>query len=139
MSDDLLDRYGVVRAFAADAAESGADTEPAEANGAFGLLRGIRDRAVMLELRKKEGSILAIGYSWLERVEYDPSAGITLCFQGRQVRLKGRNLNAPGRAGARLFQSIARHRVPWVQESDRARSIESGRDDVVIENIDWSQ
>ncbi len=30
--------------------------------GSFGWLRGIRDRAIMLELRQKNGNVVAIGY-----------------------------------------------------------------------------
>ena len=31
----------------------------------FGWLRGIRESAHMLELRKKTGNIVAIGYAWI--------------------------------------------------------------------------
>ena len=37
--------------------------------GAFGWLRGVRDRAVMLELRQKDGGIVAFPYAWLERAD----------------------------------------------------------------------
>lgn len=95
------------------------DAEGTDDFGAFGWLRGTKERAVMLELRKKTGAILAVGYSWIEFMEFDPSDGITLWIPGRKVRLHGRNLNAPAdpeRPNVRLFEGLTRHRVPWVQE-----------------------
>src|SRR3954452_21743360 len=79
------------------------DNDGAEDYGAFGWLRGVRDRAVMLELRKKDGSVSAFGYSWLERVEYDLSDGLTLHFGAQQVKLTGRNLNGEVRTNIRLL------------------------------------
>ena len=65
-------------------------------------MRGVRDRAIMLELRRKNGNVLAIGYGWLERAEFDPSEGITLHLVGQKIRIKGRNLNDE----ARPFQPV---------------------------------
>src|SRR3954468_3462668 len=87
------------------------DNDGAEDYGAFGWLRGVRDRAVMLELRKKDGSVSAFGYSWLERVEYDPSAGLTLNFAGQRVKLTGHNINGEVRPNIRLLNGLIRHKV----------------------------
>lgn len=105
--------------------------------GAFGWLRGIRDRALMLELRRKDGGIVAIGYGWLERVAFDPSEGITLSAAGQKIRIKGRNLNVEVRPAVRLFEGIARHRVPWVRESDRAQSLAADNGVPVVDVIEW--
>lgn len=105
--------------------------------GAFGWLRGTRERALMLELRRQTGDIVAIGYARLERVEFDPSVGITLHVLGQQIRLLGRNLNAELRPNVRLFQGITRHRVPWLQEADPATRLEAGAGTVLIERIAW--
>ena len=48
------------------------EEEPSDL-GAFGWLRGVHERAAMLELRRKDGSIVAFAYHWLERAEFDPS------------------------------------------------------------------
>src|SRR6267154_4781186 len=64
--------------------------------GVFGFLRGSKERAAMLELRKRDGQILAVGYGMFE-VEFNPSEGITLHFADRKVRIHGRNLNAEAR------------------------------------------
>lgn len=84
--------------------------------GSFGWLRGMRERAIMLELRKKDGNITAIGYAWIEKIEFDPSHGITIHALGKEIRITGRNLNAEVRTGVSLFQGLTRHRVSWVQE-----------------------
>jgi hypothetical protein len=111
--------------------------EPPEELGAFGWLRGSRERAVMLELRRKDGSITALGYAWLERAEYDPSEGITLEFTGQTVRLVGRNLNAEVRPQLRLFDGVVRHRVPYLQEADEPTAMAAAKNATVIEKIEF--
>jgi hypothetical protein len=137
VTDRILDKYGGRKAPDDDKTVEALDADAAEDLGGFGWLRGIRDRAWMLELRKKDGNILAVGYGWLERAEFDPSHGIKLHISGRVIQIKGRNLNAEARPQLRLFQGIARHRVPWVQEADEPASIEAGEEATVIDSIEW--
>jgi hypothetical protein len=54
----------------------------------------------MLELRRKRGTITALGYVWLEWVDFDSSEGLTLKFAGTLVKIAGRRLN-----GERWFRS----------------------------------
>lgn len=105
--------------------------------GAFGWLRGVRDRCVMLELRKKGGNCLAVGYGWIDRIEFDPSEGITLSVSGRSISIKGRNLNAEVRATVRLFEGLARHRVPWIREASGMDAMEAKDGVCLVEAIDW--
>lgn len=100
---------------------------------AFGRLRGVRERALMLELRKRDGSIDAIAYAWIERIHFDPSAGITLRAGGECTHIIGRNLNAGGGAG--LLDNILRQRVAWVREASRAELLTAGDSAVRIERI----
>lgn len=104
------------------------DADATEDAGCFGFLRGTRDSALMLELRKKDGSIMAISYSYIERLEFEPREGITIHALGRTIRIQGTNLNTPIRPGSqmRLFEGITRHRVLWVAE-ERTVSSESER------------
>ncbi len=123
--------------------------ENGDDHGCFGVLRGVRDRAVMLELRKKSGNIRAIPYNWIESVEFDPSEGITLRSSVTVIKIRGRNLNGVSRAGdsmnknsgnaagAQLFANICRHRVPWVREADRVSLISANADAAVIDSIEW--
>jgi hypothetical protein len=85
--------------------------------GTFGWLRGVKDQAIMLELRLRSGNVVAVSYAYIDRAEYDPSEGITLHVgSGKTVRIEGANLNASVASGARLFEGIVRRRVPWVRE-----------------------
>lgn len=120
-----------------NANDPAADQDLPEDLGAFGWLRGIRERAVSLELRKRDGNILAVGYGWLERVEFDPSLGITLTVSGRKIRITGRNLNAEVRPMVRLFEGIVRHRVPWLCEAGERDGHQAPDSGTVIETIEW--
>lgn len=104
--------------------------------GAFGCLRGLHERSIMLEIRRKNGSKLALGYAWLNRATYDPSGGIELRFGGETIKLAGRNLDAEVRPNVRLFASLVRHRVPWIQEVDEATAIAAPKQAVVIEEVE---
>ena len=137
MNDRILNKYtGRTNDSPNDEAAS-AEPDGTEDLGSFGWLRGQRDRSVMLELRKKSGTVLAIGYGWIERIEFDPSDGIRLHAGGKIIRIKGRNLNAEARPQVRLFQGLTRHRVPWIQEADRVSDLRSEHKSVVVEAIEW--
>lgn len=137
MTDSLLNKY--IQRSPSDANENSqlADLEPLEDLGSFGWLRGVRDRAVMLELRKKDGNILAVGYAWLDKAEFDPSTGITLHIGSQTIKLRGRHLNTEIRPHVRLFQGITRHRVPWIQEADEPTAMESQGQGTLVEEIEW--
>ena len=133
MTDSVLQKFTGRTPDAAD----GAEAEQLDDLGAFGWLRGARDRSVMLELRKKDGNILAVGYAWLDKAEFDPSRGITLSLGGQKITISGRNLNSESRPNVRLFQGICRHRVPWIQEADEATNMEAQNKGVLVEEIEW--
>lgn len=104
---------------------------------AFGWLRGVRDFARMLELRRRDGNIVAVDYARLERAEFNPSEGITLTVGGQTIRIRGRNLNAEVRPSVRLFEGITRHRVPWIREADRSAGLQAGERETVVDAIEW--
>jgi hypothetical protein len=114
-----------------------AESEGTEDLGAFGFLRGTRDRAEMLELRKKTGNIRAIGYGWLEKVDFDPSGGIVLHAGNETIKIKGRNLNTVARQQISLLGGIIRHRVPWICEADQSTALQADKNSVVVEAIEW--
>lgn len=136
MSDDVLDRILRRGDRAADAGPDDEENAPEDC-GAFGWLRSPRDRAIMLELRKRNGNVLALGYSWLERAELNPSSGITLFFVGQRVRILGRNLNGVQGAGRQLFGGITTHRVAWVRERQDSHSVVAQPDQCIVEAIEW--
>ena len=96
---------------------------------------GVRDFAHFLELRKKDGSVVAIGYSWLERIEYDGGHRLTLRFTNQVVNINGRNLNAEIRPNVRLLDGLVRHRVPWVREFSERDALVADKRSLVIEEI----
>lgn len=130
---ESLDRH-LPRATSVSRAADDADT--LQDLGAFGWLRGVRDRAVMLELRQKDGGVSAFAYAWLERADFDPSEGISLKFGAEKIKITGRNLNGEARPNIRLFDGIVRHRVPWVQEADEATAMEAGQGVTVVERME---
>jgi hypothetical protein len=133
MTDDVLDKYvkgrNAKEQFPAD------EDDTIEVPG-FGWLRGIRDTAIMLEIRHRDGHITAFSYNVLDRAEFDPSDGITLKFAGVLVRITGRNLNVEARPHLRLFEGITRRRVPWIQEADEPTAMEAPTGATVIEGVE---
>jgi hypothetical protein len=113
------------------------DVQGTEDMGTYGLLRGRTDRAEMLELRKKTGNIRAIAYGWIQKIDFDPSDGLTLHAGDETVRIKGRNLNAVARQQISLLGGIFRHRVPWISESDQSTTLQADKNSVVVESIEW--
>ncbi|MCB9839010.1 MAG: hypothetical protein H6813_06695 [Phycisphaeraceae bacterium] len=75
----------------------------------------------MLDLVLTGGNRVALPYTTLLKVEFNPSAGITLFFPMDTVEIKGRNLES-------LYRSLTQHRVPSIQAAS-ARSGEWGGDD----------
>lgn len=136
MADNMVERFtNRDRGIAAALPEADA---PEADLGCFGWLRGIRERAVSLEFRKKDGRVLAIGYAWIDRLEYDPDNGITLHAAGKTVRLEGAGLNHEARPGVRLFEGITRHRVTWVRECNHNQHLETADRAVQIDAIVWN-
>lgn len=134
MSDEtLLERYiGNQGARASEQPE--ADCADCRA---FGWLRGVRDFARMLELRRRDGNIVAVDYARLERAEFNPSEGITLTVGGQTIRIRGRNLNAEVRPSVRLFEGITRHRVSFIREADRSAGLQAGERETLVDAIEW--
>lgn len=109
--------------------------------GGYGLLRGIRDRAFALELRKKDGTVLAVPYALIEQYLFAPDAGITLRVGGRDVFIRGQRLNeTPDRdaiaPAISLYTAIVRQRVAWVAERS-GRSPDAVGTGVRIESVQW--
>jgi len=137
MIDKILDRYASRENANGANGDQLHEEDEVDDLGTFGFLRGLRERATMLELRRKDGSILAVGYGWIEKVAFDPSDGITLHVVEQRVRIKGRNLNREVHPKVRLFEAICRHRVPWLREADKAAELMASDKDILIESIEW--
>jgi hypothetical protein len=132
MIDDVFDKYAKGRN--GNEPSPGDEDDTIDVPG-FGWLRGIRDTAIMLELRHRDGHISAFSYNMLDQADFDPSEGITLHFGKLSVRIIGRNLNAEARPNLRLFEGITRRRVSWIQEADEPTILDSPKDAVVVEQV----
>ncbi len=132
MAETLLERLSSTRR---ESEHRDYDSDEMLDLGSFGWLRGVRERAIMLEFRLKDGRITAFSYAWLERASFDPSKGITLRFAGTEVHIIGRNLDSEPRPTVQLFSGIVRHRVPWIAESSAAALMAADRNQLAIESI----
>jgi len=130
----LVDKYAPLRAVETKAQPAPENDTPDDL-GAFGFLRGTRDRAIMLEIHHRDGTISALGYAWLDHAIFDPSEGITLFFGRRKVVIQGQHLDAEVRPMIQLFPAILRHRVPWIQEARGPESLQASPGALVIEDI----
>ena len=86
-----------------------------ECCAAFGYLRGLRDRALAIEFRFRDGNSEAFAYSLLASWKFNPSAGLLLKFTGDVVTLvliRGSNLDALVNQSVNLTdRGLQRHRI----------------------------
>jgi len=123
--------------FAAPAVE----TEDDEVCGAFGYLRGQRDRSLGIEFRFRDGNSEMLSYSLFAGWRYNPSVGLLLKFTSDIVTLvliKGSNLAATVNGGATNLtdRGIQRHRVTWVREMSPAELKGIGNNGPTIDRIE---
>ena len=137
MGDSVLERYVGVRSEKITDTSLESSAETPDNLGAFGYLRGTRERALMLEMRKKDGGIMAVGYSWLERAEYDPTDGIMLSGAGQRIHIQGRNLNVKSQQQVKLFQAIVQHRVVWIREACHHELMMADEHSATVDSIEW--
>ncbi|MFO0812091.1 MAG: hypothetical protein U0796_02665 [Gemmatales bacterium] len=120
MSDDLQ-RLKQFRAIPSDTNE----TEEDDVSGVFGCLRGLKEKALMLELRLKSGNSESFSYALLDRVCYNPTSGITLHFGVNTVHVYGQRLKTEVRPNVNLYEGLLRHRITWIKEAGQAESLAS--------------
>jgi hypothetical protein len=65
----------------------------------------------MLDIRATVGQYVALPYTYLEMVQFDPSNALLLTFAVCEVRIEGRNLFD-------LYSALVQHRVEYIQEND---------------------
>lgn len=133
MTDSFLDKY-VSRQTTFQPDGVAEEPEAVESYQCFGYLRGARDRALMLQLKKRNGNVLAIGYAWLEQAEFDRSEGITLHSSAGRCESSAA-ISTPS-CTIRLFDAITRHRVPWIAESLSEIQLSRENEGIVIESIE---
>lgn len=115
-----------------------------ESCAAFGFLRGLHERAQMIEFRFRDGNSESYPYSLLGPVRFNPSVGLLLRFTGDVVTLvliRGSNLDAPvGPGGVNLMErGIHRHRVTFVREMDEGDIRRVGEGGPTIDRIEVAE
>jgi hypothetical protein len=107
---------------------------------AFGYLRGIRDRALVIEFRYRDGNSDFYPYSWLGPWRFNPSVGLLLKFTGDAVTLvliQGSNLDALVNQSINLTdRGIARQRVSWIKEMDEDALRLCGKGQPTVDHIE---
>jgi hypothetical protein len=136
MNDNILHKY-TGRVGTPAGVEETSDADGTEDLGAFGWLRGPRDRCNMLELRKRSGNVVAIPYNLVRTILFDPSDGITIRCDDMTIAIKGSNLNAEARPQVRLFQGLTRYRVPWIQEIGKTEQLRVSANAIAVQSIEW--
>jgi hypothetical protein len=111
---------------------------------AFGFLRGVRDRAVTVEFRLKNGDSEWHSYNCLTSFRFNPSVGILLRFTADVVTLvliRGSNLDLL--LDERLInltdRGLQRHRITFVREMAEEELKKVGRKQPTIDRIDIAE
>jgi hypothetical protein len=106
---------------------------------AFGYLRGVRDRALVIEFRLRNGDREYFPYSWLGPWRFDPSVGLLLKFTGDLVTLvliRGSNLDAAPNGINLTDRGLQRHRITWVRELDEDELRRAGDGICTVDRIE---
>ena len=117
------------------------ETEVEEVSaGAFGYLRGIKDRASTVEFRLKNGNTVWFPYALMGACRYDPSEGIVLKFSGDLlyvILIRGSSLDRPINEGHMNLTAggLQRQRVTWIREMSEEDIKKVGESGPTIDSI----
>ncbi|MFN8301955.1 MAG: hypothetical protein U0U46_05645 [Saprospiraceae bacterium] len=105
-----------------------AQTEQAEEeNRYFGFDRQENGRALMFELRTRDGRRYALPYSYVTRAEFDPDKGIEIYVSNVIVQVSGRSLCI-------IFSYFLQNRLTWIRED--AAGMDTEEDEVFVNGIE---
>lgn len=76
----------------------------------WGIERILSRMALMLDLRLKGGRFLALPYSYMTKIQFDPSEALEIFVSDLHIKIRGRNLH-------KLYSYLLRHKVTFIQES----------------------
>jgi len=111
---------------------------------AFGFLRGLDARALMLELRFRSGDSGCYSYSLLASWWHNPSVGLLLKFTGDVVSLvliRGSNLDCLiGDGSVNLTdRGLQRHRITYVREMGEDELRRAGKGVPTIDRLEVAE
>lgn len=105
-----------------------AQTEQVEEEGKyFGFDRQENGRALMFELRTRDGRRSALPYSYLTRADFDPDKGIEIYVSNVVVVVKGRDLGT-------IYSYLLQNRLTWMRED--LSDTDLGEDGVFVESLE---
>lgn len=105
-----------------------AQTEQVEEEGKyFGFDRQENGRALMFELRTRDGRRSALPYSYLTRADFDPDKGIEIYVSNVVVLVKGRDLGT-------IYSYLLQNRLTWMREDFSDTDL--GEDGVFVESLE---
>lgn len=105
-----------------------AETETTEEESKFfGFDPQPSGRALMFELRTRDGKRTALSYSYLIKADFDPETGIEIYVSNVVVVVKGRALEE-------MYAYLLQNRLTWVREDFSGRDI--GEDGVFVESLE---
>ena len=109
-----------------DRLKSQTEQEPEE-NRYYGFEPQATGRALMFELRTRDGRRSALPYSYLTRADFDPEKGIEIYVSNVVVLVKGRDLE-------NIYHYLLQNRLTWVKEDASGSDI--GEDGVFVESLE---
>jgi hypothetical protein len=86
-----------------------------------------RQRHIMLDLRKKNGTRLGLSYAYLHSVAWNPSASLVLTFSGQRIEITGLRLEP-------LYDALLAHHVGRIHEGDELHA-EAGPEVTIVTSI----
>lgn len=92
----------------------------------YGIEPQITARALMFELRTKDGKRTAYSYSYMTEANYEPEKGITINVSDVVITITGRNLGE-------IFNYLVSNRLTYIQED--YSGIDDGESQLFIESI----
>ena len=124
--------------------KGGDDDTGEDSCAAFGYLRGIRERAEVLEIRFLNGNSVWFPYHWLGEWKFNPSDGLLLKFSGDlvyAVLIRGSNLSRPlSDSTTNLTTSgLQRHRIVWMREMSEDEIRQVGETGPTIDSIEVAE
>ncbi|MEM7398102.1 MAG: hypothetical protein AAF354_04085 [Pseudomonadota bacterium] len=135
MGDEVLSRYAT--RLETEGNDASLEPDAVDDLGCFGYLRGARERALFLELRKASGDSLAVAYALIETIAFSPSEGITITAGLTHLTIRGRHLKSEVRPGVELHQGLLRQRVLFVHEASQAQMMQAAEGACVVECVEW--
>ena len=103
------------------------EQESADEDRYFGFDRQENGRALMFELRTRDGKRSALPYSYMTRADFDPDKGIEIYVSNVVVTIRGRNIED-------IYSYLLQNRLTWIRED--LSGIDTGEVNLFVESLE---